>query len=613
MTEAWKRVTPHGRSTRRSISRVVWIAAGCVLLLAGLQPRLVEANPGTTGDRRLLAPIVDVLSASSWIWATGQDPRYPSGMQAEAIWPPSGEPTATSSVAEGNAVVSRVVGQFPVTTEPSLAVNPTNPDHLVLAVSALDLPSAATYVSENAGETWSGPFQAPYFAGDEASLGAPVVAFDREGSLILVSRSVAVETIAVGIQQLPVERVRIAISRSEDGGRHWGSAVSAVAAEFETSLLPDQVGLTAGGITAEFLDGPSIAIGIDPQRPDREIITLAFTAFRSSFVVSEAVDRVRVTPIASESTIQVISSIDDGQSWSDSAAVSPTVARSFVGAPIASPAQGDAFTPEEIGSPVAPAASSAVASDGDQVVQGPQVAVLADGTIAAAYFDSSRDGPGQGLAQVMVALSNDGGRTFDKPRQAGLFREIPRHPATAFFRWWDGAFPRIGVGPDDELYIAVAAPIDGGSRGASGLQLFRSLDRGESWDSPVRESWNGDGSQFFPAVSVASDGTLFAIWAELGNEPAGAGYTIRASASMDNGETWRALDASEVGETVTEISATPSNSLVGYPRGSYLGSRLALVVTDDILFAAWPETEASADGRLGQQIAVKRISTVSSE
>ncbi len=78
----------------------------------------------------------------------------------------------------------------------------------------------------------------------------------------------------------------------------------------------------------------------------------------------------------------------------------------------------------------------------------------------------------------MVTLSEDGGRTFAEPVQAGVFREIHFRPRNTFFRWWGAAFPQLTVGPDDEIYVAVTAkpgdkPTDDGD-----IYLLRSLDKG---------------------------------------------------------------------------------------------------------------------------------------
>jgi hypothetical protein len=271
---------------------------------------------------------------------------------------------------------------------------------------------------------------------------------------------------------------------------------------------------------------------------------------------------------------------------------------------VADAAPGDATTGEA--APVAPTASSSVVADGDQIVQGPHVVALDDGAIAVAYFDTTRDGPQRGLARVMVVLTDDGGRTYSEPRQAGVFREISDRPATAFFRWWDGAFPHLTSGPDGALFVAVAARLDGQGTATAGMQLFRSLDRGEQWESLPVEAGEPDGARFFPAIA-ASDSELFAIWGELGAEPAGAGYVIRAATSDDRGQTWQLLASQSSATEDGSVSATVSNALLGFPRGLYLGGRLSIAAGDDGFAAAWPDTRLADGATSGQQVAFARI------
>ena len=59
-----------------------------------------------------------------------------------------------------------------------------------------------------------------------------------------------------------------------------------------------------------------------------------------------------------------------------------------------------------------PQEGESAGTEADQTVQGPQPAVMADGTVVVAYLDTTLDGVQEGLATIMVTLSEDGGRTF---------------------------------------------------------------------------------------------------------------------------------------------------------------------------------------------------------
>src|SRR5215213_8232841 len=118
------------------------------------------------GDFRLLQPVENMLSASSWVMATGQDPRLfdiPTGGEARGVdWTSYGVvPGSRSGSAMApqvpfrsaapafsrNQILSRQIGLFPLTTEPNIAVNPLDPEHLVVGVIDYNFPSLSSYVS----------------------------------------------------------------------------------------------------------------------------------------------------------------------------------------------------------------------------------------------------------------------------------------------------------------------------------------------------------------------------------------------------------------------------------------------------------------------------------
>jgi hypothetical protein len=590
----------------RRVARACRAACAALLLVAGLSTQTTAAQEPTA--KSLFAPIEDVLSASSWMLVSGQDPRY-IGSATPWTSGTSERGAEASPAASPSQIITQQLGAIPVSAEPNLAVDPLDPEHLVLGVSALDLPAVATYVSFDGGDTWSGPNQAPYFPRDAGSVGGPAVAFGSDGAVYLVSESVGFEDLEIAGSATSFIPTRIAVSKSSDGGVTWDEPVSVAVAANEAVTASDASGQTASTMSFAFLDRPTIEIGPDPQRPERDIISVAYTEFRVRYSAVHAADSRALSLMGAESTIRLARSTDGGQSWSDPIAISPTAARNTnLGAAVSpAPAPNGSGNVPPLEQP-ASAPSVGTNAEGDQVVQGPQAVLLPDGTIAVAYFDSTRDGPQQGLARIMAAVSNDGGRTFGEPMQAGLFREISVSPRTAFFRWWSASFPRVAAGPDGELYIAVTArtgdrPADDGD-----VLLLRSLDGGANWESPLPISADEtNASQFFPAIAVTSDGTLHAMWADMRDDPHGVSYIVYQSQSVDKGQTWQAA-GDEAGAPDGRVSDAPANSLLGFPGGRFLGDQFAIAVSDEGVSFAWADTRLAAPSNPNQQIGFARWS-----
>src|SRR3954470_22816935 len=125
-----------------------------------------EGGAIPVGNFQLLQPVENMLSASSWVMATGQDPRLldiPTGGEARGVdWTAyggvSGGSRSGSAMApqvpfrsaapafSRNQLLTRQIGLFPLNTEPSIAVDPIDPDHLVVGVIDYNFPSMSSYV-----------------------------------------------------------------------------------------------------------------------------------------------------------------------------------------------------------------------------------------------------------------------------------------------------------------------------------------------------------------------------------------------------------------------------------------------------------------------------------
>ena len=152
---------------------------------------------------------------------------------------------------------------------------------------------------------------------------------------------------------------------------------------------------------------------------------------------------------------------------------------------------------------------------------------MSDGTVVVAYLDTTLDGVQEGLATIMVTLSEDGGRTFAEPVQAGVFREIHFRPRNTFFRWWGAAFPQL---PSDRMMRSTSRspPSQETSRPMTAISISCGhWTRVSTWEAPVRiNADDTDRIQFFPAIDVSPDGTLHAMWGDMRDDPQEARYNI---------------------------------------------------------------------------------------
>jgi hypothetical protein len=605
-------------------------------LLAGMAPPLVmQAEEGgeaiPVGDFRLLDPVEDMLSASSWVMATGQDPRLmeiPTGGSARGIdWtgygvvpggagnrPASYQPQvpfrSAAPAFSRNQIVSRQLGLFPLSTEPHLAVNPLDPEHLVLGVIDYNFPAMSTYVSFDGGETWEGPNQVRYFQEDFGAAGDPVLAFDRDGNVYMASISLGFEEFRLGTLVSSTEISSIVMSKSEDDGLTWSDAVSTARSTVETTSSIDETGRERGEVASDFLDKPWIAIGPDPEDPERDIIYIAYTEFKTRYTTLFADELPFLTSPVTETTIRLVRSTDGGETWSPPIGVSPTVfqAQGASEEDEAGASASDAESDDEEITQQAQQEGPLASAESDQTVQGPQPAVMPDGTVVAAYLDTTLDGVQEGLATIMVTLSDDGGRTFSEPVQAGVFREIHFRPRNSFFRWWGAAFPQLAVGANDEIYVATTAkpgdrPTDDGD-----IYLLRSLDKGQTWEDPVRVNTDDtDRIQFFPAIDVGPDGTLHAMWGDMRDDPQEARYHVYYSESADQGATWGFVDE-QIGLNTpdTRVTDFASNSLRGFPGGRFLGDYFAISAAEEDVYLVWADTRLGEYAGPNQQVGFAR-------
>lgn len=581
-------------------------------------PLRLEAKPDTGPDLRLLAPFKDLLTGRSWLIAEGLDP----GMQSRPGWNTlnrmdlssikslGGNPAPTMQAVGGgfmvpfrnpapafsrDVLISRDFSASPLQTEPHLAVNPDDPDHIVVGMIDYNFPSNSSYVTYDGGTTWEGPYQGGYLPDDLISGGDPVLGFDRDGNVYMASISIGIDEFTIGPLYTSSQVSSIAVAKSDDGGQSWPTIVSTARSGVTISDQEvDPSGRLRGTVAVGFLDKPWMAIGPHHEEQNRDVIYVVYTDFVVYYEIFYMGEFPALLPREMSSTIRMVKSEDEGVTWSDPVDVSPTVRRTY----------GEQDSPSE--------APGIVGTD--RTVQGSRPVVHEDGTLYVAWIDSTDDGSMEGLGEMNVVRSEDGGATFSEPVVAAMFNESPFRPRNAFFRFWASSFPQLDIGPDGELYIAYGGRPADKPRDDGDIFLVRSMDEGQNWSRPTR--LNGDDSdslQFFPSLSVGPDGKVHVMWADMRDDPSMIRYHIYYTQSEDQGESWGfelpQLGFTEPDTRVTDFGSNPNRA---FPGGLFIGDYWGIEATEEDVYMVWSDSRLGEFGGYNQKIAFARQRAIQS-
>ena len=578
-------------------------------------PTEAKTETGPTMD--LLDPIHDYLSGRPWLLAEGLDP----GLASKPGWDPltrqergtlsgnglgSGAASVSPSLqAAGggflvpfrspgpafsrNLLISRDMSGSPIQTEPTIAVNPSDPDHIIVAMIDYNFPSNSTYVSYDAGSTWEGPNQTGYLIDDRVSGGDPVLAFDSKGNAYMTSISIGVEEFSIGPVNTSSLVSSIALSKSSDGGYSWPQIISTDRSKVTISDQQiDPSGRLRGTVSVGFLDKPWLYIGPNKQNPAKESIYVSYVHFETFYDILYTGELPLLLGREMATTVRVVRSDDEGLTWSDPVAASPTVRRVF------GSVDGGSDAPGMFGS--------------DRVLQGGRPVVDGTGNLYVAWLDSTDDGSMEGIGEYHVSKSEDGGATFSDVGIAATFNEIPFQPRNAFFRYWGSSFPRLEAGKNGELYLVYTARPSEKLDDDGDVFFIRSLDRGETWSSPIAlNDDEGSNLQFFPEMTVGPDGTIHVMWGDMRDDPTHLRYHIYYTKSTDSGETWgfeiEELDL-EVGDTrVSDFSSNPNRA---FPYGLFLGDYFGIAASEEDVYMVWADSRLAEFGGVNQKIAFTR-------
>ena len=475
-----------------------------------------------------------------------------------------------------NILISEDFSGFPYQTEPHLAVDPKDPEHLIVGMIDFNFPSLTTYVSIDGGAIWEGPFQVRFPRQDLASAGDPVVGFDREGNAFYGFISLDVEEFTIGPLIGSAVVSSISVARSEDAGFNWGDPIPSSRSQLSCQRTsPAGEPRIRGNCQFGFLDKPWMTLGPHPTDPGRDMIYVTYTNFVSTWEVFWIDELPFLGAPTLETVIELVYSEDGGLNWSAPIAVSPRVT----------------YLP---GGDVALGAGQRVL----RIVQGSRPVVAPDGTLYVTWLDTTQDGPFEGLAEIYVSRSEDRGKTFTNPVRAAFFLETGFLTQTSFFRFWGTVFPRIAMGPGEEVYVVYTGVPHDNPDDDGDIFIVRSTDQGQNWSRAVRINDDGTGRvQFFPEIDVGPDGTLHAMWGDMRDDAFGTSYHIYYASSEDGGETW---------SPNSRVSDFPSNPNVGFPRGLFIGDYFGLKAVEDDVYMVWADTRLGEFGPPNQKIAFAR-------
>jgi hypothetical protein len=194
------------------------------------------------------------------------------------------------------------------------------------------------------------------------------------------------------------------------------------------------------------------------------------------------------------------------------------------------------------------------------------------------------------------------------------FLEIPFRPRTAFFRYWASAFPKVAVGPNDELFVVYGALPPENSYDEGDIFFIRSTNGGTRWSRPKRLNQDETSNvQFFPAIDVGPNGTIHVMWGDMRDDVVGTRYHIYYSTSEDQGDNW-GFTNEEIGLEVpdTRVTDFPTNPNKAFPSGAFIGDYFALEATADEVYMVWPDGRLGEYGGINQKIGFARKRAVAS-
>jgi hypothetical protein len=404
--------------------------------------------------------------------------------------PLGGNPTCKALVAKHTALGSTNYPDAEV--EPNIAVDPTNPQHLIGSVQQDrwndgGANGLTNVVSTDGGATWSLAAGQPQFSicagAPSGSPGFfdratdPWVSFSADGQVAYsISDSFNANGPAFGGAS------SIIISRSTDGGSHWQTPVTA-RLDTSTQVLNDKESVTGDPRVAD----NAYAVWDQLVSPNKNANPSAFVhsiAFRGPTLFSRTTDK--------------------GVTWSQ-------------GRVIFDPGQNDQTIGNQIVVPTAEPAKG-VLIDGMSLItnQGGKCPIV---FIVNHSGHPSKCGKGSTFTAAVIR-STDGGNTWSEARGIDTQQVASVSIAGQAVRSSD-FLPEFAANPVNGNIYAVWQDARFSPTGASKIAFSQSADGGLTWSPVIRiDQSPGNTQAFLPQIHVASDGTVGLLYYDLENATA---------------------------------------------------------------------------------------------
>jgi hypothetical protein len=221
----------------------------------------------------------------------------------------------------------------------------------------------------------------------------------------------------------------------------------------------------------------------------------------------------------------------------------------------------------------------------------PQVAVADDGTVYAAFYGAASGQPtGTQANAILVAKSTDRGKTFSVTEVAA---------GSGFYGPMTMAWGREG-GPEGTVHLAYEDKLAKPDLGDRDIFTRRSTDGGKTWsdakqiNDDAASATEGGHAQTNPAISVAPNGRVDAVWWDFRNDQGLFTNDAYYSWSEDNGVTW---------SKNVRVNDRAINRRIGvWSNGYDMRQPIGVASTNKFAVFAWDDTRNADSVTDGQDV-----------